>query len=391
MKKFNINHPYEVLNFLSICDELGSEEKRILKELNTYLDSLRPEIYKYFNQNTYPKSFISTLGSHQIMGCNLDFEGNKKRSDLFYALLLFSIETLDSGLRSLVSVHSSLAMYALSRYAPPEHKSEILNEMQSFKKVGCFALTEPLHGSDPASMITSVTHKNGQSYLNGEKHWVTNAKNSDYMVVWFKDKDQYRGAFINPKSKGVEITAMPEMMSLRLSPSYLVKFNDVEIPKTQFLEVEGLKGPLTCLNNARWGVAWGALGAASSCFEEALNYTQNRMQFGKPLSHNQLVQEKLVYMWTQIQLSLSFLNHITKLKTEKKMLPQHVSISKMHHVSESLKIARMSRDLLGGIGTTQKFHTFRHMVNLESVNTYEGTENIHKLILGNYLTNQPAF
>lgn len=383
--------PYSALTFLHATSNLSPREQHLLIELQQFLKGLKPDIYAHFNAGTSPQNFMSFLGEKKILGCSLPISSDPVASDLLYGLALYCIEHLDSGLRSLVSVHSSLAMYAIHRYATSESKKYLLPDLQTQKKTACFALTEPLHGSDPASMETTLTYKNGVAYLNGVKHWVTNANQADVMVVWFKNKDQYLGAYIDPKSTGVKIEPMPTMMSLRTSPSFHITFKDVEIPASQIFEVEGLKGPLSCLNNARWGVAWGALGAASACFEEALHFTQNRTQFGRPLAKNQLVQAQLAKMWTEIQLGISYMIHLTKMKADKTLTPQHVSLAKAHHVRQALEISRSARDLLGGVGVTQKFHTFRHMVNLESVNTYEGTENIHKLILGQYLTGQSAF
>lgn len=389
--KMEIPSP-QPLSFLNTTARLSETERSHLETLSQFLkNEIEPDIYKNFNEGQSPKAFLKFLGEHQWLGTSLPFPGSSAHSDLFYGLLLYTIESTDSGLRSLVSVHSSLAMYAIYRFASETKKSELLSPLQKNELTACFALTEPKHGSDPASMETFITERNGKSYLNGEKHWVTNALDSQVMVVWFKDKDSYRGAIIDPQSPGVEIKPMPEMMSLRLSPSYHLTFKDVEVPKENFLEVEGLRGPLSCLNNARWGVSWGALGAASACFSEALKHTQERKQFGQPLAQNQLVQEKLVEMWTQIQLGISYMLHLSELKENKTLTPQQVSLAKLHHVSQSLEVARQARDLLGGVGVTQKFHTFRHMVNLESVNTYEGTMNIHKLILGQYLTKLAAF
>lgn len=391
MSKIQHSQPYSALNFLNATSGLTPSETQSLRAIQDFLQKIKPEIYHHFNQGQSPTEFLQILGSHQLLGCSLDFESSPQYSDLFYGLLLYCIEHLDSGLRSLVSVHSSLAMYAIHKYGSDELKKHLLLDLQKNIKTACFALTEPLHGSDPASMQTHVIKKAGRYYLNGEKHWVTNAQASHAMVIWFKDQDQYRGAVIDPHRKGIEIKPMPEMMSLRTSPSFHLTLREVEVEADEFLQIEGLRGPLSCLNNARWGVAWGALGAASACFEEALEYTQSRQQFQRPLAQNQLVQNKLANMWTQIQLGVSYMLHLSEMKSKKTLTPQHVSLAKAHHVTQALEIARSSRDLLGGVGVTQKFHTFRHMVNLESVNTYEGTEHIHKLILGQYLTGLSAF
>lgn len=391
MIKTQYTQAYSALTFLLAENHLPQAEAEALKKAQSYLSTLKPHIYTHFNEGKSPEGFLKYLGEEKLLGCSLDFQGSPGFSDLFYGLLLYSIEHLDSGLRSLVSVHSSLAMYAIHKYGSPEIKNHLLPKLQMNKKTAAFALTEPLHGSDPASMQTHITKRSGQYYLSGEKHWVTNAKNSQALVVWFKDLDQYKGAVIDPHRKGVEITPMPEMMSLRTSPSFHIHLREVEVLPEEIFEVEGLKGPLSCLNNARWGVAWGALGAASACLEETLEYVLERQQFGRPLAQNQLVQSKLAQVWTQLQLGISYMLHLSQMKSQKTLTPQHVSLAKAHHVQQSLESARICRDLLGGVGVTQKFHTFRHMVNLESVNTYEGTEHIHRLIMGQQLTGLSAF
>jgi glutaryl-CoA dehydrogenase len=309
-----------------------------------------------------------------------------------YGLIMQEIERADSGLRSFVSVQGALCMFPISAYATEELKKKYLPEMAQGKLIGCFGLTEPDFGSNPSGMTTSVRKEGDKFILNGHKRWLTNGTFADLAIVWAKNEaGKISGFIVDRNLPGIEVRTLERRLSLRASASAEYIFKDVPVPASHQLQVEGLKGPFSCLNNARFGISWGVLGAAQDCYQRALEYTQNRSQFDKPLASHQLVQAKLVEMFTEITLGQMLALHLGRLKDANKATPEQISMGKMNNVSKALKIARMARDLLGANGVLGDYHIARHMMNLESVNTYEGTEDIHRLVLGQHITGIPAF
>lgn len=363
----------EIFNLMSVFNDA-----EVSKEEATFLDEVSKIAKSSFNE---PKTLISSLGKLGLF---------KDITPLCYGLSLQRIEAVDSGLRSLVSVHSSLGLYALKRYGKNLVKEEYLNGNQSL----AFALTEKDHGSNPAETKTIFKESEDKSSLviNGEKAWVTNAKNSSAMIIWGSLNGKSVGALVSKETKGLEILEMPKTYSLELSKAYALRLTDCRIPAENLLEVEGIKGPLTCLNNARLGVAWGVIGLSWSSFLETLDYTKKRILFDQPLSKKQITQYKLSEIYAKIIETQYFLKEITKLKTKEKSVPSNlVSIAKMRACEKAFEILKECRDLLGGVGVTEDFSVARHMRNLESVRTYEGTDTVHRLILGSYLTQEKSF
>jgi glutaryl-CoA dehydrogenase len=309
-----------------------------------------------------------------------------------YGLIMQELERGDSGIRSFVSVQGALCMYPISAFGTEEHKKQYLPKMAKGELIGCFGLTEPDYGSNPGGMVTRAK-KDGSDYiLNGSKMWITNGGLAGVAIVWAKDDDDIiRGFIVDRDLKGFSVRNIEKKFSLKASVTSELIFEDCRVPASKMLEVKGLKGPFSCLNNARYGISWGALGASMAVYDEALNYAKTRIQFDKPLASFQLVQAKLVEMFKEITLGQLLALHLGRLKDKDEADPAHISMAKMNNVSNALKHARVARDILGGSGITYEYQCGRHMLNLESVNTYEGTEDIHRLILGHHITGIPAF
>ncbi len=329
-----------------------------------------------------PQNLVQSLGELGLFQDSV--------SPLCYGLALQRVESVDSGLRSLISVHSSLGLYALKRYGKHLLTDDYLNGSKSL----AFALTEKDHGSNPAKTKTifKLSSDKKTYEVSGEKAWVTNAKNSDALIIWGSLDGETVGALVPTDTKGLEILDMPKTYSLELSKAYSLKLTKCLIPKENLLNIKGIKGPLSCLNNARLGVAWGVMGLSWSAFLETLEYTKKRILFDEPLAAKQITQYKLSEIYAKIIETQFFLKEITKLKTAEKSVPPHlVSIAKMRSCEKAFEILKECRDLLGGIGVTEDFSIARHMRNLESVRTYEGTDTIHRLILGGYITKEKKF
>ena len=283
-------------------------------------------------------------------------------------------------------------MYPILQYASKAIKDQVIPKLASGEYIGCFGLTEPNSGSDPASMVTNAKDKGDHYLLNGSKTWITNSPHADVFVVWGKDENKdIRGYVLTKDMKGLTAPKIEGKLSLRASTTGMIMMDDVRVPKENILDVKGLKGPFSCLNQARFGIAWGCLGAAEFCFHQAREYTMNRIQFGKPLAQTQLIQKKMADMLTEITIGLHAIHRLARLKDEGKLAPEMISILKRNNVGKSLQIARDARDMLGGNGIVDEYHIIRHMCNLETVNTYEGTSDIHALILGRAITGLQAF
>jgi glutaryl-CoA dehydrogenase len=303
------------------------------------------------------------------------------------------IERVDSGYRSCASVQSSLVMYPIYKFGSEEQKNKFLPELAKGNLIGCFGLTEPDHGSDPSGMKTKAVLKGDNYILNGSKNWITNSPIADVFIIWAKDENNIiRGFILEKGMPGLTCPKIDGKFSLRTSNTGMIFMDNVVIPKSNILPLsKGLKSPFMCLNNARYGIAWGVLGAAEDCYLKSLEYSLDRKQFNKPLAANQLIQTKLADMLTEITLGLQSSLRIGRMIDENNLIPENISIIKRNNCLKSLNIARMSRDILGGNGISDEYHIIRHLLNLEAVNTYEGTQDIHGLIIGRGITNISSF
>ena len=353
-----------------------------------------PGIEEHFERRTFPHDLIPKLGELGVLGGNLPEEfGCAAMSNTAYGLVMQELERGDSGLRSFVSVQGALVMYPIFAFGSNEQKQRWLPEMAAGRAVGAFGLTEPDHGSNPGGMVTKARKSGNDWILSGAKMWITNGSIADVALVWAKDEQGAVQGFLVEKGwPGFTAPEMTRKMSLRASITSELVLNEVQVPESSRLPyTEGLKSALKCLTQARYGIAWGALGAAQSCFDTALSYSQTRLQFDKPIASFQLVQAKLVEMFTEITKAQALCFQLGALKDAGKASFAQVSMAKRNNVAMALEVAREARDLLGANGISTEYPIMRHMTNLESVKTYEGTHDIHTLILGEYLTGIPAF
>jgi glutaryl-CoA dehydrogenase len=336
---------------------------------------------------------MTEMGALGFLGATLDSHGCADISYVAYGLISREIERVDSGYRSAFSVQSSLVMYPIWAFGTEAQKDKYLPKLRTGEWVGCFGLTEPDAGSDPASMRTHAKKVDGGFIINGSKTWITNSPIADVFVLWAKDDaGEIRGFVLERGMKGLETPKIEGKVSLRASITGMIMLQDVFVPaENMFPDVKGLKGPFSCLNNARYGISWGALGAAEFCFHAARDYTLARKMFGRPLAQTQLVQKKLADMQTEITLGLQTTLRLGRLLDEGRAAPEMISLAKRNSCGKALEIARMARDMHGGNGIADEYHVIRHMVNLETVNTYEGAHDVHALILGRGITGLSAF
>ncbi len=384
---------YTPPDFYNLDALLTDEEKLIRSSVRQYVtENIMPIIADCHEQGVFPKQIIPGLGALGVFGSTLKGYNCPGLSYTAYGLIMQEIERADSGIRSFVSVQGGLCMYPIYKYASETLKKKFLPKMSTGELIGCFGLTEPDFGSNPGGLLTKAT-KDGSDYiLNGTKMWITNGCIADLAIIWAKTEDGKISGFIVEKDfSGFKTQEIKKKYSLRASITSELILDNCRVPSTHKLEVSGLKGPFSCLNLARYGISWGSLGAAMACYHEALEYSKTRIQFNKPLASFQLVQSKLVYMFTEITKGQLLAYHLGKGMDGGQWSPQQISMAKMNNVSKALKIARMARDILGANGITYEYQCGRHMQNLESVNTYEGTEDIHKLILGQHITDIPSF
>ncbi len=376
-------------------DELLSEEDRMVRDMTRdwVSDAVMPIIDEAYENAVFPRHLVPQIGELGLLGANLPEEyGCAGMGPTAYGIICQELERGDSGLRSFVSVQGSLVMWPIFAYGSEEQKRRWLPEMAKGNKIGCFGLTEPDHGSDPGGMITNAKKDGADWILNGAKMWITNGTIADVAVVWAQTEDGIQGFLVEAGTPGFTAPEQKRKYSLRASVTSELVFDDVRVPDSaRFPNVKGLKGPLGCLSQARYGIAWGAIGAAMACYDEALQYTLGREQFGKPLAGFQLIQAKLAEMVTEITKAQLICWRLAKLKEAGKIRPQHVSLAKRNNVAMALDIARVARDMLGANGITAEYQCMRHMCNLESVYTYEGTHSIHTLILGQDVTGIAAF
>ncbi|XP_073478736.1 glutaryl-CoA dehydrogenase, mitochondrial [Aquarana catesbeiana] len=381
---------------LCLDSQLTEDEIMIRDSFRAYCqEKLMPRILMANRQEAFDRNIISELGELGVLGSTIKGYGCAGTSYVAYGLLAREVERVDSSYRSVMSVQSSLVMHPIAAYGSEEQKQKYLPGLARGELLGCFGLTEPNHGSDPAGMETRARYNPiSKTYtLNGSKTWITNSPIADLCVVWAVCEDgKVRGFLLERGTKGLSTPKIEGKFSLRASATGMILMDDVEIPEENLLpNVSGMGGPFGCLNNARYGIAWGALGAAEFCFHTARQYTLDRIQFGVPLARNQLIQKKLADMLTEITIGLQACLQLGRLKDEDKAAPEMISLLKRNSCGKALDIARQARDMLGGNGICDEYHIIRHVMNLEAVNTYEGTHDVHALILGRAITGLQAF
>lgn len=380
--------------------ELNEEDRLIMETARDYAQAnLEPRALKGNTEEYFDQSIAKEMGEMGLLGINIPEEyGGAGASYTAYGLVAREVERVDSGYRSFMSVQSSLVMYPISIFGTEEQKQRFLPRLASGEIIGCFGLTEPDHGSDPGSMVTTAVKTEGGWKLNGAKMWITNSPISDVAVVWAKAKESasdegvIRGFLVEKGMKGFSAPHTKYKMSLRASETGELVFDDVFVPdENVFPDIKGLKGPFMCLNSARYGIAWGTIGAAEFCYQKARQYVLDRKQFGKPLAANQLIQTKLANMLTDITAMQMLVLRLGQLKDAGRDHPSMTSLAKRNNCGKALEIARIARDMHGGNGITGDYRIIHHMMNLESVNTYEGTYDIHGLILGREITGIQSF
>jgi glutaryl-CoA dehydrogenase len=385
---------------LRLDDQLTEEERMIKDAAHDYCQGqLLPRVTEAFRHEKTDIAIFKEMGDLGLLGVTIPEQyGGAGLNYVAYGLVAREVERVDSGYRSMLSVQSSLVMVPINEFGTEEQKKKYLPKLATGEWIGCFGLTEPDHGSDPASMVTRAKPVDGGYSLSGSKMWITNSPIADVFVVWGKlideatGKDEIRGFILEKGWKGLTAPAIHGKVGLRTSLTGEIVMDEVFVPKDNiFPNIKGLKGPFTCLNSARYGIAWGALGAAEDCWFRARDYVMNRQQFGRPLAANQLIQVKLADMQTEISLGLQACLRLGRMKDEGTDAVEITSILKRNSCGKSLAVARMARDMMGGNGISDEYGVARHMVNLEVVNTYEGTHDIHALILGRAQTNIQAF
>jgi glutaryl-CoA dehydrogenase len=380
-------------DFLDISALLSPEESLLQETVRRFVsDRVLPDISQWFEEGVLPRELAPELGKLGLLGMHLEGYGCSGASAVDYGLACLELEAADSGLRSMVSVQGSLAMYPIWAFGSEEQKNEWLPAMAAGEAIGCFGLTEPDSGSDPSSMRTTARRDGSDWILNGTKMWISNGSVADVAVVWARTEDGVRGFVVPTETPGFSAPDIKGKLSLRASHTSELVLDDVRLPAEAVLPgVSSMRGPLSCLNEARYGIAWGSIGAARSCYEAARTYAIDRHQFGKPIASFQLTQQKLVEMMVAVNRGLLLAVHIGRMKDQGRLSPQHVSFAKFDNVRAALDVARTARSVLGANGITLEYPVIRHMNNLESVYTYEGTNEIHTLILGQTITGINAF
>jgi glutaryl-CoA dehydrogenase len=385
---------FKGVDYFGIEEHLSDEQRMIRDTVRDWVEArFLPIVAQHHRDATFPIELAKDLGEMGVFGATLKGYGCLGLDNIAYGLIMQELERGDSGLRSFASVQSGLVMYPIYSYGSDAQKDRWLPPLQSGEAIGCFGLTEPDHGSDPGSMKTRAVKKGGEYVLNGTKLWITNGSVADVAVVWAKGDDGEIGGYLVEKgTPGFGTLDIHGKFSMRASITSELSFQDCRLPLDAKLPgVKGLKGPLACLSQARYGIAWGAIGAAMGCYDWTLQYAQQRIQFGKPIGSFQLVQQKLVWMVNEITKAQLLCLQLGRLKDAGTARPQQISLAKMNNVQMALDTARQARDILGAAGIVDEHPIMRHMMNLETVNTYEGTHDIHVLIVGRDITGLDAF
>jgi glutaryl-CoA dehydrogenase len=386
--------PFKWDDALRLDDQLSEDERAIRDAAHAYCqDRLMPRVLEANRHEHFHREIMNEMGEMGFLGATLDGYGCAGVNYVSYGLIAREVERVDSGYRSAFSVQSSLVMYPIHAFGSDAQKEKYLPKLRAGEFVGCFGLTEPDAGSDPASMRTRAKAVDGGFVLNGSKTWITNSPLADVLVVWAKDDaGDIRGFILEKGMKGLAAPKIEGKFSLRASTTGMIMMQDVFVPAENMLPgVKGLRGPFSCLNNARYGISWGALGAAEFCWMAARDYTLQRMMFGRPLAATQLIQKKLADMQTEITLALQSVLRLGRLMDAHDAAPEMISLCKRNSCGKALDIARTARDMHGGNGVADEYHVIRHVMNLEAVNTYEGTHDVHALILGRAQTGLNAF
>ncbi|MDP8979885.1 MAG: acyl-CoA dehydrogenase family protein [Acidobacteriota bacterium] len=385
---------FKGVDYLLIDSLLSEQELLVRRTAREFVeDRIIPVIRDCWRDARFPKELISELGRLGFLGANLEGYGCAGMSNVEYGLAMQELERGDSGIRSFVSVQGALVMYPILTFGSVEHKERWLPKLQKGEALGCFGLTEPGFGSNPAGMLTRARKDGGDWILNGEKTWITNGSVADVAIVWARADEGIRGFLVERGTKGFTSSEIHGKLSMRASVTASLSLSDCRVPASNMLPgAKGLKAPLSCLTQARFGIGWGVLGAAMDCFETARQYTILRKQFDdKPIASHQLVQEKLAWMALEISKAQLLALHVGRIKDQDKLEPSHISMLKRNNVAIALECARLSRDLLGANGIMDEYPIMRHMCNLETVKTYEGTEHIHTLVIGERVTGIPAY
>ena len=386
--------PADPMDLFDLRSELSEEDRLVQDSVGRFVDeNVLPVIREHFERHTFPREIVPGLASLGLLGASLEGYGCAGLGAIAYGLICQELERGDSAIRSFVSVQSSLCMYPIFTYGSEAQRERYLPAMARGETIGCFGLTEPQGGSDPGNMQTHARRRNGDWVLNGSKMWITNAPIADVAVVWARTEEGVRGFLVPRGTVGFETPEIENKFSLRASVTGALFFNDVVVPPENVLpgSTVGLKAPLSCLTQARYGITWGVIGAAQACLKELLGYTQTRTLFGRPLAANQAVQIRLAEMSRRITTSQLLSLRLGRLKEAGTMTPAQVSMAKWHNCRAAIEVARDARDLLGGAGISAEYGPIRHAMNLESVITYEGTETIHQLSIGRELTGINAF
>tara|TARA_B100000686_G_C16766430_1_gene962134 strand:+ start:59 stop:1270 length:1212 start_codon:yes stop_codon:yes gene_type:complete len=379
---------------IRLNEQLSEDERLVMQSAHDYCQSkLMPRVLEAFRNETFDRAIFSEMGELGMLGSTIDGYGCAGINNVSYGLVAREVERVDSGYRSMLSVQSSLVMYPIYTFGTEAQREKYLPKLATGEWIGCFGLTEPDHGSDPGSMKTRARSSEGGYLLSGSKTWISNSPFADVFVVWAKDdSDSIRGFILEKGMEGLSAPKIEGKFSLRASPTGQIAMDEVFVPEENLLpEVSGLRGPFSCLNKARYGIAWGALGAAEFCWHAARAYTLERTQFNRPLAANQLIQKKLADMQTEITISLQASLRVGRLMDDDMATPEMVSLIKRNSCGKALDVARAARDMHGGNGIADEYHVIRHVLNLETVNTYEGTHDIHALILGRAQTGIQAF